>query len=49
MEIINANKTRKKPRTNVSRGKGETRGRAESPTQTAAAKISEVLGLGVKQ
>ncbi len=48
MEIINANKTREEPRTNVSRGKGETRGRAESPTQTASAETSEVLGLGVK-
>lgn len=45
MEIINANETREEPRTNVSRGEGETRGRAESPTQTASAETSEVLGL----
>jgi hypothetical protein len=48
MEIINANKTRKEPRTDVSRGEGETRGRAESPTQTASTETSQVLGLGVK-
>lgn len=44
MEITNA-ETREEPRTNVSRGEGETRGRAESPTQTASTETSEVLGL----
>ena len=44
MEITNA-ETREEPRTNVSRGEGETRGRAESPTQTASTETSQVLGL----
>lgn len=47
MEITNAEETREEPRTNVSRGEGETRGRAESPTQTASAETSQVLGLEV--
>ena len=47
MEIKNAEETREEPRTDVSRGEGETRGRAESPTQTASAETSQVLGLEV--
>ena len=45
MEIKNAEETREEPRTDVSRGEGETRGRAESPTQTASTETSQVLGL----
>ena len=47
MEIKNAEETREEPRTDVSRGEGETRGRAESPTQTASTETSQVLGLEV--
>ena len=47
MEITNAEETREEPRTDVSRGEGETRGRAESPTQTASTETSQVLGLEV--
>lgn len=47
MEIKNAEETSEEPRTNVSRGEGETRGRAESPTQTASTETSQVLGLEV--
>lgn len=45
MEIINGNETSEEPRTSVSTGEGETRGRDNAPTQTASAETSEVLGL----
>jgi len=45
MEIINVNETSEEPRTSVSTGEGETRGRDNAPTQTASAETSEVLGL----
>jgi len=45
MEIINVNETSEEPRTRVSTGEGETRGRDNAPTQTASAETSEVLGL----
>lgn len=45
MEITNANETSEEPRTSVSTGEGETRGRDNAPTQTASTETSQVLGL----
>lgn len=47
MEITNANETSEEPRTSVSTGEGETRGRDNAPTQTASTETSQVLGLEV--